>query len=54
MAKITVDKIRITIGRKVIELAPDELKELRDTLDEVFPRAVTYLTHHNATLSPND
>jgi hypothetical protein len=39
MSKIKVDAIKITIGRKTLELTPDELKELRDILDATFPKA---------------
>jgi hypothetical protein len=42
MAKtVKVDKIQITIGKKTIELSPDELKELRDVLDATFPKETT-------------
>lgn len=40
MAKIKVETIRITIGRKTLELTPEELKELRDILDETFPKYI--------------
>ncbi len=43
MTKIQVDKIRISIGRKVLELTPDELRELRDVLDATFPTETRYV-----------
>lgn len=38
MTKIAVNKICITIGRKTVELTPAELRELREVLDEMFPK----------------
>ena len=37
---IAIDKIRVIIGRKTLELTPPELKELRDILNELFPETV--------------
>ena len=37
MATVEVKHIRITIGNQTLELSPEELKELRDVLDETFP-----------------
>jgi len=41
MTKIKVDTIKITIGRKTLELTPEELKELRDVLEATFPSKMT-------------
>lgn len=35
--KITVSKIEIKIGDKVLTLTPAELKELKDVLERTFP-----------------
>ncbi len=34
---IKVSKIEIKIGKQVISLTPDELKELKDVLEKTFP-----------------
>ena len=34
---VTVSKIEIQIGKKTISLSPAELRDLRDTLDDLFP-----------------
>ena len=46
--KIEVSKIEIKIGGKVISLTLAEAKELRDILDETFPKAspVTIIRDH--------
>jgi hypothetical protein len=46
MPKVKVEKIRITIGRKVLELSPDELQELREVLDAAFPVTTKYVPSH--------
>ena len=38
--KIKVKTIEIQIGKKTLSLTPAELCELRDILDETFPKAV--------------
>ncbi len=40
MSKIEVKTIEIVVGKKVISLSPEELRELRDVLDATFPREV--------------
>ncbi len=35
---IKVETIKIQIGRKTLELTPEELRELRDVLDATFPK----------------
>ncbi len=39
--KISVEKISIKIGRKTLDLTPEEMKELRDILDQTFPKEKT-------------
>lgn len=34
---VKVEKVEIKIGRKVISLTPDELRELRNALEDLFP-----------------
>jgi hypothetical protein len=36
--RIAVSRIEIEIGRKVISLTPEEMRELRDILDATFPK----------------
>lgn len=39
---VKVDRIRITVGNKTIDLTPDELKELRDVLDATFGKETVF------------
>jgi hypothetical protein len=48
VAKITVDKIRITIGKKTLELTPNELKELRDINENTYLAARVAQLEHEA------
>lgn len=42
--QIKVERIEIKIGKKVLSLTPEEMKELRDVLDQTFPKEkVTYI-----------
>jgi len=41
--KVKIDRIRITVGEKTIDLTPDELKELREVLDAIFGEKTVYL-----------
>lgn len=40
MSKIEVKTIEVVVGKQVISLSPEELRELRDVLDATFPREV--------------
>ena len=39
--QIKVERIEIKIGKKVLSLTPEEMKELRDVLDATFPKKKT-------------
>lgn len=41
--KIKVERIEIKIGDKSISLTPEEMKELRDIIDQTFPKEVVYV-----------
>ena len=39
--QIKVERIEIKIGKKVLNLTPEEMKELRDVLDKTLPKGKT-------------
>lgn len=38
MPKVEVKRIQVTIGERTLDLTVEELRELRDVLDELLPR----------------
>ncbi len=47
---ITVSKIDIKIGAKTISLSLDELKELREVLNNLFPESVRFVPTYPVTI----
>lgn len=51
--KIAISKIEIRIGKNVLKLSLQEMKELKEILDETFPEGKTVYNTHNTNLLPS-